>query len=69
MEIFIRFLERTCPFMGTGVEKAGLWFGGAADYNKGEEWSRVDSYNVCLWVITERVKDRDGIRLTKRRDR
>lgn len=53
--------------MGTGVEKAGLWFGGAADYNKGEEWSRVDSYNV--WVITERVKDRDGIRLTKRRDR
>jgi len=25
------FVGRTWPFMGTGVEKAGLWFGDAAD--------------------------------------
>lgn len=32
--------------MGTGVEKAGLWFRGAADYNKGQELPGVDLYNV-----------------------
>lgn len=50
-------LERTCQFVGTKVKKAELWFRGATDYNKGQEWPRVDLHNVRLRVWLLRVSD------------